>query len=46
METREYVLGELISSQQKKVVAIVSSIGYVGVNVAVHHLINASGKLQ
>lgn len=38
------MLGELIQSTKSKVVAIVSSIGYVGVNVAVHHLINASGK--
>ncbi len=43
METREYVLSQLRKSTKKKVVAIVSSIGYVGVNVFVHHLVNASG---
>jgi len=43
MDTREHVLTQLIHSSKKKVVAVVSSIGFVGVNVAVHHLINACG---
>lgn len=42
-ETREKVLQELRQSDQKKVVAIMSSIGFYGLNVFVHHLINASG---
>lgn len=42
-ETRELVLQELRQSKQKKVIAILSSIGFYGLNVYVHHLINASG---
>ncbi|EGG17119.1 hypothetical protein DFA_08101 [Cavenderia fasciculata] len=43
VETREYVLHKLKYSTGTKVVAIFSSIGYVGLDVRVHHLINASG---
>lgn len=37
------VLDELRKSTKKKVVAIMSAIGYIGVDVFVHHLINATG---
>ena len=43
MLTREFVFGELRKSNKKKVVAISSTIGFVGVNVYVHHIINAFG---
>jgi len=43
MQTREYVLKQLRHSDEKKVVAIVSSIGYLGINVYIHHLINVTG---
>ncbi|KAF2069811.1 hypothetical protein CYY_008871 [Polysphondylium violaceum] len=43
VETREHVIQQLRNSNEKKVVAIFSSIGYVGVDVRIHHLINASG---
>ncbi len=39
------VLDQLRRSMKKKVVAIMSSIGYIGVNVFVHHVINATGKI-
>jgi len=42
-DTRNYVLGQLRESKEKKVVAICSSICNVGVNVFIHHLINAAG---
>jgi len=44
VETREHVIQQLRNSNEKKVVAIFSSIGYVGVDVRIHHLINASGS--
>ena len=37
------MLEKLRSATDKKVVALVSSIGFVGVDVFVHHLINAAG---
>ncbi|GAM28638.1 hypothetical protein SAMD00019534_118140, partial [Acytostelium subglobosum LB1] len=43
VETREFVLNKLKHSKNEKVVAIFSAIGYVGVDVRIHHLINASG---
>lgn len=42
-ETRESVLQQLRVSKEKKVVAIMSSIGFYGLNVYVHHLVNATG---
>eukprot|EP00026_Physarum_polycephalum_P004113 Phypoly_transcript_04130.p1 GENE.Phypoly_transcript_04130~~Phypoly_transcript_04130.p1 ORF type:complete len:649 (+),score=96.52 Phypoly_transcript_04130:273-2219(+) len=42
-EARGQVLEKLRSSTATKVVALVSSIGFVGVDVFVHHLINAAG---
>lgn len=41
--SREYVLQQLRKSESKKVVAIMSSIGFYGLNVLCHHLINACG---
>jgi len=45
IETREYVINLLRARENgpNKVIGIVSSIGYLGINVHVHHLINASG---
>ncbi|KAN0028625.1 hypothetical protein ACTFIV_010471 [Dictyostelium citrinum] len=43
-ETREHVIKKLRESNpNKKVVAIFSSIGNVGIDVKIHHLINACG---
>lgn len=42
-ETREFVLQQLRQSDQPKVVAIMSAIGFYGLNVLCHHLINACG---
>jgi len=42
-ETREHVIHLLRTTKKKKVVAIFSSVGFVGLNFFVHHLINASG---
>jgi superfamily II DNA or RNA helicase len=42
-ETREFVFNQLRHSEKEKVVAICSSIGYLGINIYVHHIINASG---
>ncbi|KAN0030865.1 hypothetical protein ACTA71_009510 [Dictyostelium dimigraforme] len=43
-ETREHVIKKLRDSNpNKKVVAIFSSIGNVGIDVKIHHLINACG---
>lgn len=41
--TREHVLDQLRSSESPKVVAIMSAIGFYGLNVLCHHLINACG---
>jgi superfamily II DNA or RNA helicase len=41
--TREYVFSQLRQSDKPKVVAICSSIGFLGINVYCHHLINAAG---
>lgn len=41
--TREFVLQQLRSSDSPKVVAIMSAIGFYGLNVLCHHLINACG---
>lgn len=41
--TREFVLQQLRSSESPKVVAIMSAIGFYGLNVLCHHLINACG---
>uniref|UniRef100_A0A6B2L776 Helicase ATP-binding domain-containing protein n=1 Tax=Arcella intermedia TaxID=1963864 RepID=A0A6B2L776_9EUKA len=43
MESREVVLEMLRSTKEKKVVVIMSKIGYIGINVHLHHLINATG---
>eukprot|EP01132_Coremiostelium_polycephalum_P000458 gene458-579_t len=43
IETREHVIKQLCTSTDEKVVGIFSSIGNVGLDVKVHHLINASG---
>lgn len=40
---RAEVLEKLRTATSSKVVALVSSIGFVGVDVFVHHLINAAG---
>jgi superfamily II DNA or RNA helicase len=42
-ETREHVLEQLRQSDRTKVVAIMSAIGFYGLNVLCHHLINACG---
>jgi len=42
-DTREYVFEQLRKSTKPKVVAICSNIGFYGLNVYVHHVINASG---
>jgi superfamily II DNA or RNA helicase len=42
-ETREFVLQQLRQSESPKVVAIMSAIGFYGLNVLCHHLINACG---
>lgn len=42
-KTREYVLQQLRHSEHPKVVAIMSAIGFYGLNVLCHHLINACG---
>ena len=41
--TREFVLQQLRQSDSPKVVAIMSAIGFYGLNVLCHHLINACG---
>lgn len=41
--TREFVLQQLRQSENPKVVAIMSAIGFYGLNVLCHHLINACG---
>ncbi|EFA77807.1 hypothetical protein PPL_09305 [Heterostelium album PN500] len=43
VETREFVLHKLKYAKNQKVVAIFSAIGYVGIDVRIHHLINACG---
>jgi hypothetical protein len=43
--TREYVFSQLRQSDKPKVVAICSSIGFVGLNIYCHHLINAAGEV-
>eukprot|EP00028_Trichosphaerium_sp_Am-I-7-wt_P001054 CAMPEP_0168530062 /NCGR_PEP_ID=MMETSP0405-20121227/14384_1 /TAXON_ID=498012 /ORGANISM="Trichosphaerium sp, Strain Am-I-7 wt" /LENGTH=494 /DNA_ID=CAMNT_0008554113 /DNA_START=719 /DNA_END=2199 /DNA_ORIENTATION=+ len=42
-ETRDYVFSQLRETDKKKVVAIISPIGFLGINVYVHHLVNACG---
>lgn len=43
VETREYVLNQLRHNMKDKVVAIFSPIGYIGLDVFVHHIVNATG---
>lgn len=43
-DTRDFVFRKLSKATDEKVVAIASPIGYVGIDVHVHHVINAAGK--
>ncbi|XP_049849697.1 uncharacterized protein LOC126320003 [Schistocerca gregaria] len=42
-KTREYVLSQLRHSASEKVVAIMSAIGFYGLDVLCHHLVNTCG---
>eukprot|EP00698_Gefionella_okellyi_P004899 TRINITY_DN14527_c0_g1_i2.p1 TRINITY_DN14527_c0_g1~~TRINITY_DN14527_c0_g1_i2.p1 ORF type:complete len:372 (-),score=65.84 TRINITY_DN14527_c0_g1_i2:38-1153(-) len=46
MATRDFVFKQLSTSSAKKVVAIASPVGYTGIDVHVHHVINAAGGLS
>lgn len=43
IESRSKVMELLRTSAEEKVVALVSSVGFVGVDVYVHHVVNAAG---
>jgi len=44
LKTREYVFSKLRKSTEKKVVAICTNLGAQGLDVFVHHVINAAGS--